>query len=57
VPQEFVQSEMGLESLAEALELCGDEGALTGSEESEKPLVNELTKSDSQPSIISPFIK
>jgi hypothetical protein len=46
---------MGLESSREALELCEAEGALVGSEESEKPLLKELKRSESQPSIVSPF--
>jgi len=56
VPQEFVQSQ-GLESPIEALESCDAEGALVGSEESEKPLVEELSRFESQPSIISPFVE
>jgi hypothetical protein len=56
VPQEFVQSQ-GLESPIEALEPSDAEGVLVGSEESEKSLVEELKRSESQPSIISPFVE
>jgi hypothetical protein len=56
VPQEFVQSQ-GLESPIEALEPSDTEGALVGSEESEKPLVEELKRSESQPNIVNPFVE
>ena len=41
----------------EALEPFDAEGALVGSEESERPLVEELKRSESQPSILSPFVE
>ena len=56
VPHEFVQSQ-GLESPIEALESYDAEGALVGSEESGKPLVEELNRSESQPSIVNPFVE